>query len=225
VCGRYRNRSSIPSGAETAAKRLSACTVGSSGSRSTQRPRILSRRGGCAPLKSIVTIASFVVIVPVVGRLRDCRSFLVAVESGGEFAQQRGELAAARGGEPAEDGAFLDQQIRQRGVDGGAAAVGELDQHTATIPRVAAALDPAACDEPVDAIGHGAAGHERLLEQRRRGELIRLTPAPEGGAHVEGPALDAVLGEARLARKVQLPGQTREAGEAPHRSGGAIPAS
>src|SRR5699024_8997684 len=103
VCGRYRNRSSIPSGAETAAKRLSACTVGSSGSRSTQRPRILSRRGGCAPLKSIVMIASFVVIDPVVGRLRDCRSFLVAVESGGEFAPPRGELAAAgwRWAEPA----------------------------------------------------------------------------------------------------------------------------
>src|SRR5699024_10861866 len=99
----------------------------------------------------------------------------------------------------------------------GATAVGELDQHTATITGVGAAFDPAARDQAVDAIGHGAAGHERLLEQRRGGELIRLTRAPEGGEHVEGPALDAVIGEARLAREVQLPGQTRDAGEDLHR--------
>ena len=72
---------------------------------------------------------------------------LVAVESGGELSQ-RDENAASRGRESAEDRPFLHEQIGQCGVDGGATALGEMDEHPASVSGIRPTFDPAAGDGP-----------------------------------------------------------------------------
>ena len=56
-----------------------------------------------------------------------------------------------------------------------------------------------ALDEPVDAVGHRAARHQRLLQQRLRAELVRRARAAQRGQHVELPRLEIGCREGRRA--------------------------
>ena len=68
---------------------------------------------------------------------------------------------------------------------------GEPHQHAAPVVAGREPLDEAAGGEPVDPVGHRAAGHQGLAEQPAGGELVRRAGPPQRGQHVELPRLDA----------------------------------
>ena len=75
----------------------------------------------------------------------------------------------------------------------------------------AVASDQSASLEPVDPVGHGAAGDQGLLHQLARGEAVGLAGAPQGREDVELPALERVPGKGLGAVEVEAAGQARDA--------------
>ena len=67
--------------------------------------------------------------------------------------------------------------------------------------------------EPVDPVGHRAAGHQGLAQQPAGGELVRRAGPAQRGQHVELPRLDAVRGERVAAGQVEVPGQPADPAE------------
>ena len=132
-------------------------------------------------------------------------------------AQQVREPALVVGVEPGEQRALPRQQALQGAVDGAAAGAGQPDQHAAPVARVGQPLDEPARGQPVDAVGHRAAGHEGLLEQPARGELVRRPRAAQGREHVELPGLDVVLGEDLPAGPVEVVAQPGDPAQHLHR--------
>src|SRR5690606_13686423 len=77
----------------------------------------------------------------------------------------------------------------------------------------AALLREAALDEPVDAVGHGAARDEGLLQQRLRARVERRALAAEGREHVELPRFEPRAREGVAPRTIEVlrePGDARE---------------
>ena len=90
---------------------------------------------------------------------------------------------------------------------------GEPDDHPATVVGVGVALDVPAGAEPVDPVGHRAAGHQRLAQQAAGGELVRRAGASQRGEHVELPLLDAVRGERVAAGELEPTGEPADPAE------------
>ena len=64
----------------------------------------------------------------------------------------------------------------ERAVHRGFALAGQPDDHPAPVVGVRLALDEAAVGQPVDAVGHGAAGDQGGAQQPARRELVRRRP-------------------------------------------------
>ena len=105
------------------------------------------------------------------------------------------------------------QQGGERPVDGGLALGGEPDQHAAPVLGVGVPLDEPAAGQPVHAVGHRPARHQRLAQQPPGGELVRRSRAPQCRQHVELPRLDLVGGEGRPPGQVEVPGQPGDPAE------------
>ncbi len=121
--------------------------------------------------------------------------------------EQRGELGVVVVGEVAEQLALAGEQRLEGAVDGALAGGGQRDEHAAPVAGVGGALHEATLGEPVDPVGHGAAGDHRLAQQRARGELVGLARPAQRGEHVELPRLDRVGGEGVAPGLVEQPGQ------------------
>ena len=102
-----------------------------------------------------------------VARRRLRRTARAACAAGGQPASGR---AAGRS---ASSSALGGEQRLEGAVDGGLALGGEPHEHAAPVVAGRGALDEPARGEPVDPVGHGAAGHQRLAQQPARGELVR----------------------------------------------------
>ena len=87
----------------------------------------------------------------------------------------------------------------------------------AFIPRVRFPADQAGRGQPVDAVGHGARGHQGGAEQRAGRQLERRPLPAQRGEHVELPCFEAVVGERAAPRDVQVPGQPGDPAEHLHR--------
>ena len=74
-------------------------------------------------------------------------------------------------------------------------------------------LDEVAAGEAVDAVGHGAAGHQRLAQETTGRQLVRRTGAPQRRQHVELPRLDVVGAEGVAAGEVEVAGQPADPAE------------
>ena len=129
--------------------------------------------------------------------------------------RQRGLLLSRKGRD--QLGLCLEQGT-ERAVDSGLALGGEAHQHAAAIAGIGQPLDQAPAGEAVDAVGHGAAGHEGLAQEPAGGELVRRTRTPQRGQHVELPRLDVVGGEGVAAGQVEVAGQPGDAAEDLHRT-------
>ena len=105
------------------------------------------------------------------------------------------------------------EQGRERAVDGRLAVGGQPDDHAAAVVGVGEALDEAPGGEPVDPVRHGAAGHQRLLDQPPGGELVVAAGPAERGQDVELPQLDRELRERVAARQVEVPREPGDAAE------------
>ena len=141
------------------------------------------------------------------GRRSSARAEGPSAEGREQRAQQPGQLGALLGGQVGQQVGLGREQGLEGAVDGGLALDREPHQHAAPVLRVGQPLDEAARGEPVDAVGHRAAGHEGLAQQRDRGELVRRPGAAQRGQHVELPRLDAVGGEGVAAGQVEVAGQ------------------
>ena len=128
-------------------------------------------------------------------------------------AEEGGELGAVAFGERLEQLVLGVEEGGERGVDGRPALGGEPHDHATPVVGVRVALDEPARAEPVDPVGHGAAGHERLAEEAAGGELVRRTGAAQRGQHVELPLLDAVRREGVAAGQLEAPGQPADPAE------------
>ena len=117
------------------------------------------------------------------------------------------------GGQLGQQLALSGQQVGHGCVDGRHAGLGQLDDDATAVVGVGAAADESAALEPVDPVGHGAAGDKRLLHELSGGELVGLAGPAQGGEHVELPPLQAVLREGLRPVEVQAPGQPRDARE------------
>src|SRR5690606_8925251 len=83
----------------------------------------------------------------------------------------------------------------------------------APVVRISVALHEAALDEPVDAVGHGAARDEGLLQQCLRARVERRALAAEGREHVELPGFEPRAREGVAPRSIEVlrePGDARE---------------
>lgn len=109
------------------------------------------------------------------------------------------------------------QQVGQGRVHPLPAPAGERDQDPSLVPGVGLAADQARGGQPVDAVGHGAGGHQGCAEQRARRQLERRTLPAQRGEHVELPGLQPVIGEGPAPRDVQMPGQPGDPAEDLHR--------
>ena len=98
------------------------------------------------------------------------------------------------------------EQVVEGGVDGLHALGREPDDDAAPVPGVGVALDVAAGEQPVHAVGHRPAGHEGLRHELTGGELVRRPRTAQRGEHVELPAVEVVLGEGRSAGEVEVAG-------------------
>ena len=107
----------------------------------------------------------------------------------------------------------MGEQVGQRGVDDGHPGGGEPHDDAPPVGGVGLALDVAAGDQPVDPVGHRAAGDQGLGDELARAELVRRAGAAQGRQHVELPAVEPVLGERGAAGPVEAAGQPRHAGE------------
>ena len=87
------------------------------------------------------------------------------------------------------------------------ASLGQLHHDAAAIVERWVALDRATSRESVDAVGHGARGHERLLQQLSRRQAIGLARSPQCGEHVELPTFQAVPREGLTPRTIEVPRQ------------------
>ena len=119
----------------------------------------------------------------------------------------------SRSGQVGEQVGLGGEQRLERAVDRGLALGGEPHDHAAPVVGVGVALDEPARRQPVDPVGHGAAGHQRLAEQPPRRELVRRAGPPQRGQHVELPRLDAVRGERLAAGEVEVAGQPADPAE------------
>ena len=70
--------------------------------------------------------------------------------------------------------------------------------------------------EPVDAVGHGAARHQRLVHELAGRELIGLAGAAQRRQHVELRRLEVVIGEGLLAGPVEVEREPGDAAEHVH---------
>ena len=98
-------------------------------------------------------------------------------------------LVARRAGSASSARLGVEQRL-EGAVDGGLALGGQPHDHAAPVVGVGVALDEAAGGQPVDPVGHRAAGHQGLAEQPAGGELVRRPGAAQRGEHVELPRLD-----------------------------------
>src|SRR5690606_10450295 len=87
----------------------------------------------------------------------------------------------------------------------------------AAVVRVGAAFDELAFDEPVDAVRHGAAGDEVLLQQALGAQLVRLARAAQGGEHVELPRLEVGGAEGVTPGAVEVARESCDTAEHLHR--------
>ena len=90
---------------------------------------------------------------------------------------------------------------------------GEPHEHAAPVGRVGEPLDVAPRGQPVDAVGHRAAGHERGAQQPPGRELVGLAGPAQRGEHVELPRLDVVRGEGAFAGQVEVAGEPADPAE------------
>ena len=134
--------------------------------------------------------------------------------------QRVGQGAVVLGAQGGEQLALLAQQQREGAVDPVAALVGEPHADAPTVLRGRTAGDQAAGGEPVDPVGHGAAGHQGLAEQLPGGELVGRAGASQRGQHVELPQLEALVGEGAAARDVEVVAQPAD--PAQHLHGGQV---
>src|SRR6478609_8297426 len=84
------------------------------------------------------------------------------VERRGHLAQQIGEPVAVRLVQVAQEAALDVEQVGERRVDPGQPDRGELHQHAAAVVGSRLPLHQAVLRETVDAVGHRAAGDQRL---------------------------------------------------------------
>jgi hypothetical protein len=149
----------------------------------------------------------------VVGRLGPARPAGSVVEGRDELAQQLTELALVTPVEPREQLPLVRKQPFERGIDLVPTSRSEPYDDPTAVPRVREAGQQPASLQPVEPIGHGAAGDQRLPEKLAGGELVRGAGAPQRREDVEGPDLEAVLGKdgpAGPGEVVREPGYPRQ---------------
>jgi hypothetical protein len=115
--------------------------------------------------------------------------------------------------EPTEQRPLAVQQVGHGVVHRPAAGSGEPHEHPAPVVRVGMALDEVAALEPVDPVGHGAAGDQGLLDELAGGQLVGVACSAQCREHIELPALEAVLGEGRPTGEVEAPREPGDAGQ------------
>ena len=147
---------------------------------------------------------------------RGARLAWLGAERRQQPAQQPGQLLLVGGGELGEQRLLRVDERGERAVHGGLALAGQPHDHAAPVVGVGVPLHEAAVGEPVDPVGHGAAGDQGRAEQAARRELVRRPGATQRGEHVELPRLDLVRGERRAAGQVEVvrqPGDPAEDGD------------
>ncbi len=139
------------------------------------------------------------------------------VEGQHQGAEQRRQARALVRPESGQQLLLVVEQCHERRVDAAAAVVGEPDEHSAAVVGIGAAVHEATAGEPVDAVGHRAAGHQRLVQQPARGELVGPAGPAQSGEYVELPRLELVGGKRLATRAVEVAGQPGDSAENVHR--------
>lgn len=133
-----------------------------------------------------------------------------SVEVENQLPQQPRQPFLIGGRERSEQFRLAQHELAHRVVDGGAPGIRHRHDDPPPVVWVGVPLDEAALDEPVDAVGHGAARDEGLLQQRFGARVERRPFAAERREHVELPRLQP------RAREGVAPGSVEMLGEAPH---------
>lgn len=115
--------------------------------------------------------------------------------------------------EHGEDPLLARDQVGEGGVDAGASGRREHDPDATTILGVRLTSDQAARLEPVDAVGHRAAGHQGLRPELAGGERVGRAGSAQCRQDVELPGLQCVSGEGLASGGVQVLGQASHPGE------------
>src|SRR5215207_7384374 len=130
-----------------------------------------------------------------------------------EGAEETGQLGAVPLGQVVEQRPLGVQQGAEGAVDAGPALRREADDDAATVVRVWIPLHEPPRGQPVHAVGHRAAGHQRLAQQAAGRQLVRRPGTAQGREDVELPQLDLVRGEGVPAGLVEVPGQAGDPAE------------
>lgn len=128
----------------------------------------------------------------------------LAVEPEAEFSQQPRELLAVTPREGVEKFGLSIHQSRDGRVDPQSSVSGEGDQDAAPVVGVIFAVHQPTLDEPVDAVGHGAARDQSLLQKLLRAELERLARAAQSRQHIPLPRLKFAPAERIASRPIEM---------------------
>src|ERR1019366_3513647 len=96
-----------------------------------------------------------------------------------QLAQELAEVFTLGRWQLIEQDALAVKQVGHGGIDNRTARGGQPHLHAAPVAGVGAPADQAAGSEPVDSVGHGPAGHQRLRDELSRGELVRRALSSE----------------------------------------------
>ncbi len=92
-------------------------------------------------------------------------------------------------------------------IDARTSGCGEAYTHTTAIMQIFLTLDKSAIGEPVNAIGHSAAGDQGLSEELSGGQGVWLASATQRGEYVELPRLQLVRVKGSPACSIEVAGE------------------
>jgi|AACY02.3.fsa_nt_gi hypothetical protein len=108
---------------------------------------------------------------------------------------------------------FAFKQVGESPIDGEESGVGQLHAYTAAVMGIGTSLHETAIDEPVDPVGHSAAGDQRLRGQLSGRKRVGLTCASQRGEDVEFPAIETVGIEGLRPGLIEVAGESGNPGE------------
>src|SRR5215207_7973742 len=136
-----------------------------------------------------------------------------SVEPEAQLAQQPREPLLLCRLQAAEEFRLGVDEPRDRGIHSNEAGRTHLDEDSAAVVRVGLPGHEPALDQPVDAIRHGAARDEGLLQQLLGGEAVRGAGAPERREHVELGCLELRARERLAPGAIEVLREPCDAGE------------
>ncbi len=100
------------------------------------------------------------------------------------------------------------KKIGERVIDARTSGCGETYTHAAAIMWILLTLNEPAIGQPVNAIGHSAAGDQGLSEELSGGQGVWLASATQRGEYVELPRLQLVRVKSGTACSIEMAGQS-----------------